>query len=100
MKYHPTIHISHLKPYHGTSTPTEVRNPPPPQLINGEEHFYVEAFYKKRGTARKRSMLVKWQGYPEDLASWVEEAQLREDLDPATFTRLLSDLEARMAIKH
>jgi hypothetical protein len=97
MKYYPTIHVSHLKPYVGTTTPLQVRNPPPPQVVDGEDHFHVETFLQTRGGPRGRSFFVKWQGYPEDEATWEPETRLRQDLSPDDFAHFYAHLQARLA---
>ena len=95
LKHHPTIHISRLKPFTGTLDPTTIRHPPPPDLIDGEEHFPVEAFLNSRGSGARRRYLVQWSGYAADHNLWLPSWQLREDLDPETFDRHVTVLAAR-----
>ena len=96
LKHHPVIHISHLKPFTGTLDPTTIRHPPPPDIIDGEPHYHVEAFLNSRGSASRRRFLVKWTGYGDDDNRWVSESSLRQDLDPDTFQHHVDSLNARL----
>jgi transposase InsO family protein len=96
LRHHPSIHVSALKPWTGTTDPASCRHPPPPDTIDGEEHFHVEAFLNSRGSGSRRRYLVKWTGYDADHNQWVSASSLRSDLDPATFASLQSALTARL----
>ena len=93
---HPVIHISNLKPYQGSAEPDTIRQPPPADIIDGVEHFHVEAFLDSRNTGRRKKFLVKWTGYPADRNEWVPEHTLREDLDVDTFYHLESSMGQRL----
>jgi hypothetical protein len=95
LKHHPKIHISALKPFTGTANPATFRHPPPPDHVDNEEHFLVEAFLDSRGSGARRRFLVQWAGYAADHNLWVPASHLRQDLDPATFARLEADLAVR-----
>lgn len=96
LRHHPVIHVSALKPFSGSANPSTFRDPPPPDLIDGELHFHVEAFLNDRGSGRRRRFLVKWTGYDDVHNDWVPATRLRDDLDPATFHHLLSALHTRL----
>jgi len=55
-------------------TPTHGPNfsRPPPELINGEEEFEVEAILNHRcyGHSRMPQYLIKWKGYPHSENTW------------------------------
>jgi hypothetical protein len=91
---HPVVHISHLKPHAGDD-PLTFRHPPAPELIDGEEHFYVEAFLDSRGSASRRKYLVKWVGYPDDHNKWISASRLRTDLDDETYQHMVTSLDSR-----
>jgi len=59
------FHASELAPY----LEMEVHGPnytePPPDLINGEEHYKVEVITQHKGTGSCQRYLVTWVGYPE-----------------------------------
>ena len=56
----------------------------------------MEALLDSRTSKRRgKEYLVKWKGYPEDWNEYVKADNLREDIDKKTFTRLVSELEAR-----
>ncbi|KAJ9524507.1 hypothetical protein QJQ45_019534 [Haematococcus lacustris] len=48
---HPVVHVSHVKLHHDGSARFPTRNPAPPpepDIIDGEEHYHVEAFRNHR----------------------------------------------------
>ena len=94
LRHHRVIHISHLKPYHGPP-PSTVRNPPPPDIIDGVAHHMVEAFLDSRGSGGRRRYLVKWTGYPDDMNSWEPVRQLQLDLSADVFTHHVQSLDSR-----
>lgn len=49
---------------------------PPPDLIDGEEEFEIEAILKHRTRGRKKKLfyLVTWKGYPESENTWLTES--------------------------
>ena len=96
LRHHPVIHVSALKPFTGTIDPATIRQPPLPDIIDGEEHFHVEAFINHRGTGARRRLLVKWLGYDDVHNLWLPVSRLQQDLDPATFTHLQASLMARL----
>ena len=67
-RIHPVIHISHLKAFNTDEDPasTRVVDPPPTEIIDGNEHFPVEAFLDRRYSGTRTQFLVKWEGYGED----------------------------------
>ncbi|KAE8260696.1 hypothetical protein A4X09_0g7746 [Tilletia walkeri] len=70
---HPVFHISLLEPYHdpasGYSLP-RAPAPPPPDIINDQPEYEVEAILSKRTYRRQVQYLVKWAGYPLYDATW------------------------------
>jgi hypothetical protein len=93
-KIHPVINAKYLKEYvDGTETfpdRPEYVQPPPPEVVSGEQHFYVEAFRAHRGVGDKLRLLVKWKGYPESENSFRPIKDLREDLDKNTLNKLIT----------
>lgn len=98
MKIHPVINISFLKANADGSKDfphrPEYSAPPPAELIDGEEHFLIEAFRKQRknGRTKELEILVKWAGHGEDQNDWVPAWQLQQDIDNRTYQRLLQQL--------
>jgi hypothetical protein len=43
---------------------------PPPDIIQGEEEYEVEAVLDHRGGKQRCQYLVKWHGYPNSDATW------------------------------
>ena len=75
-RIHPVIHATLLSPYkeneiHGTNF---VR--PPPDLIEGEPEFQVEAILSHRRRGRGHWYLVKWKGYSTGENTWEPERNL------------------------
>jgi len=66
LKVHLTFHVSFLKPVaRDASRPNPEQNSrPPPDLVDNEPKFEVEAVLKsKQLRGRKQDYLVKWKGY-------------------------------------
>jgi hypothetical protein len=69
---HPVFHTSLLTPYIETKEHGENFSRPPPDLINDEEQYEVEAIRSHRRQGRKKQLqyLIKWKGYPESDNTW------------------------------
>jgi hypothetical protein len=89
-KVHPVFHASELLSY----LETEVHGPnytePPPDLIDGEEHYEVEAIIQHKGTGSRRKYLVTWVGYPDSERTWLPESELK------TAAELLAEYKRRI----
>lgn len=69
-KIHPVFHISLLTPYQITEENGEAFDRPPPDLVDEEEEYEVEAIRDSRKFRGKIQFLVKWKGYPEAENTW------------------------------
>ncbi|VDC02739.1 unnamed protein product [Peniophora sp. CBMAI 1063] len=84
-KTHNVFNEALLTPY----TPPAFANPPepPPEMIDGEERYEVEAVINSkiigRGTHRSMMYLVKWKRYSDCHNSWEPVANLMQDADEA-----------------
>jgi hypothetical protein len=67
---HPVFHASLLMPYVETVEHRENYSRPPPDMIEGEEQYEVEAIRAHRHHRRKLQYLIKWKGYPESDNTW------------------------------
>ena len=86
-KIHDVFHVDLLTPYKETNIHGPNFIKPPPDLIDGEEEYEVEAILDSRrwGRGRKQQYLVKWKGYSDAENQWV-------DAKTSTQTSCLSNL--------
>ena len=75
-KIHPVVHATLLSPFrendiHGPNYPS-----PPPDLIEGEHEYEVEAIIAHKRQGRGHVYLVKWKGYPTSDNSWEPERNM------------------------
>ena len=76
-KIHNVFHASLLTPYRENTEHGKNFLEPPPDLVDGEEEYEVEAILSHKGTARRRRYLIKWKGYPSSENSWEAEPALK-----------------------
>jgi len=69
---HDVFHSSLLLPYKETTTHGPNFTRPPPDLIEGEEEYEVEAVINHRYHGRRRQLqyLIKWKDYPSSDNTW------------------------------
>ena len=69
---HDVFHTSLLTPFRETNQYGDNFPRPPPDVIDGEEEFEVEAIINHRYFGKRRDLqyLVKWKGYPTADNSW------------------------------
>jgi hypothetical protein len=82
LKIHNAFHVSLLKPYRRNQEhlfPNRYIPPPPPVLVDGQEHYHVERILDHRDRRGKRTYLVKWEGYHETDATWEPAETMRGD---------------------
>ena len=63
-KIHDMFHASLLSPYHSTESYGPSIPSPPPDIINDEEEYKVEAILSHKGPNARRLYLTAWKGYP------------------------------------
>ena len=75
---HPIFHNNLLIPYVETNAHGPNFSRPPPDLIDGEAEYEVEAIRSHRyfGKNKRLQYLLKWKGYPEADNTWESEDQL------------------------
>ena len=59
---HPTFHASNLKAYIRHPEFKREVEPPPPELVDGNLEYEVEAILRHRGKGARRQYLVSWKG--------------------------------------
>src|SRR5712671_6172996 len=69
---HDVFHVSLLTKYEETTAHGPNFSRPPPNLVEGEDKFKVEAIINHRlhGCRRQLQYLVKWVGYPQSDNTW------------------------------
>jgi hypothetical protein len=69
---HDVFHASLLTPYSETRAHSPNFTRPPPELVEGEAEYEVEAIIRHRlfGHHQKLQYLVKWKGYPMSNNMW------------------------------
>ena len=75
-KIHPVFHASLLTTYKETSEHGPNFLQPPPDLIDGEEEYEVEAVLGHRGRPGRRTFLIRWKGYSAAEDTWEPERNL------------------------
>ena len=101
VRIHPVVHISHLREHKQSGLfpeRDEVYSPPPPEIVDGEEHFSIDAFLDVRTVRNVRQILCNFEGYGPEAREWLPEWRLREDMDEAGFHELYDGLTARMGL--
>ena len=101
LRIHPVIHISRLRECNeSTAFPDreEVYSPPPPQVIEGEDYFKIEAFVAERGKGRSKSYLVHWEGYGPEHREWRTASSLLADMKRDGFNALVQAFEDRKTV--
>jgi hypothetical protein len=80
-RMHPTVHVSYLTPWRDSAAtyPDRLPIPPDPDVLEGEEYFYVKAIRNYRWRRGSLWYLVKWRGYPEEENTWLLADQVQED---------------------
>ena len=75
-KIHPVFHASLFTPYKENDTHGPNYLLPPPDLVEGEEEWEVEAIVGHRKRYGKMQFFVKWRDYPTSENSWEPETNL------------------------
>ena len=75
-KIHNVFHASLLSPYRENDYHGPNENRPPPDIIEGEEQWEVEAIISHKGMGTRRRYLIKWKGYGNADRTWEPEKHL------------------------
>jgi len=71
MTIHNTFHISRLEPYQDNRFPSQIKEPPPPIQIEGEDEYELDEIIDSRLHYNKLQYRAKWKGYsPECDKVW------------------------------
>src|SRR5216683_8094990 len=76
------FHASLLTPYIKTIEHGENFSRPPPDLINNDEQYEVEAIcnHRHHGQQKQLQYLIKWVGYPKSNNTWEPVGNLQAPL--------------------
>ena len=75
-RIHPVFHAALLTPFNETAEHGPSFPQPPPDIIEGEEEYEIEAIIAHRGNNQRRQYLVKWVGYPDSENQWLPTREL------------------------
>ena len=75
-KIHPIFHATLLSPYKENDVHGNNFTHPPPDLIDGQEEYEVEAILSHKRLGRRYAYLIKWKGYPSSDNSWEPEQNI------------------------
>lgn len=100
-KVHPVFHASFLRECLDGGDKFQGRPDrvpaPPPDLIEGEEHFRVDCLLNHRYVSYKKvrnlQWLVRWKGFGETYDSWEFDDDLKEDLSADFYSSVRSAYE-------
>jgi hypothetical protein len=70
------FHASELSTYQETEVHGPNFTEPPPDLINDEEEYEIEAVLSHKGVGKCRRYLVSWKGYSTASNEWIPEENL------------------------
>jgi hypothetical protein len=70
------FHACLLSPHKETEEHGPNYTNPPPDLINGEQEYEIEAIIAHRKQGRQTQYLVKWKGYDSSENTWLFERDL------------------------
>ena len=89
-RIHPVFHTDLLTPYRKTKMHGENYQRPPPELVDNEEEYEVEAILDSRrlGQRCKLQYLIKWLGYPSSDNQWEDADKVHADDLIKNFQRL------------
>ena len=76
-KIHNVFHFSLLSSYRSTESYGPSFSSPPPDVIDNEEEYEVEAILSHKGPITHRLYLTAWKGYPSSENTWEPESNLR-----------------------
>src|SRR3979490_492335 len=76
-RLHPVFNVVKLIPAPEDPIPgRRAKPPPPPELVDGEEHYVVEKVLDSRFMRGQLHFLVKWEGYGYEENTWVAEEDM------------------------
>jgi hypothetical protein len=80
---HPVFHVSQLEPHFPNPFPSRIASPPPPDVLDGEEHYELDRILDSRLDKRRKMplfYLVEWTGYQDtdDRTTWLPADELAE----------------------
>ena len=78
-RIHPVFHASLLTPYIETEAHGPNDRNPPPDIVEGEEEYEIEALVNHQKRGKQHHFLVKWKGYDDSYNSWTAISELRRN---------------------
>ena len=75
-KIHSVIHAALLSPFKENNVYGKNFTQPPPDLVDGQEEYEIEAIIRHRNQGKGYAYLVKWKNYPTSENTWEPERNL------------------------
>ena len=77
---HPVFHTRLLRKWEDPAAHRyrTVETPPDPVLVDGQTEYYIERILAQRTSRGKLQYYVKWLGYPNEDAQWINASELDE----------------------
>ena len=66
MAIHNTFHISLLEPYQDNRFPSQIKEPPPPIQIEGEDEYELDQIIESQHHYNNLQYRAKWKGYSSE----------------------------------
>ena len=78
-KIHNTFHASLLTPFIQTEEHGPSFSHPPPDIVEGEEEYEIEAILRHKGKGKRKQYFVRWKGYEDSENMWLQEQELKRN---------------------
>ena len=78
-RIHNTFHALLLTPFIQTEEHGPSFSHPPPDIVEGEEEYEIEAILRHKGKGKRKQYFVRWKGYEDSENMWLQEQELKRN---------------------